>query len=120
MAVAAITPDYTGERLDRVENFHGKIVVYVGWDRHLMFCSPVAFVTPPDTTFGKVMDELIPGAFAQHPDFEKIDWDGVSWLLNGEAFTPDREATLEAQGVDHKSIIRLQTPGLDGIGGSHS
>ena len=47
MAVAAITPDYTGERLDRVENFHGNIVVYVGWDRHLMFCSPIAFATPP-------------------------------------------------------------------------
>ena len=73
MAVAAITPDYTGERLDRVENFHGNIVVYVGWDRHLMFCSPIAFATPPDTTFGKLQDEMIAGAYAQHPDFAKID-----------------------------------------------
>ena len=63
---------------------------------------------------------MIAGAYAQHPDFAKIDWEQVCWLLNGEPFTPDREATLAAQGVDHKSIIRMQTPGLEGIGGSHS
>ena len=65
MAVAAITPDYTGERRDRVENFHGNQVVYVGWDHHLMFCSPVAFALPPDTPFGKLQDDIIPGAFSR-------------------------------------------------------
>lgn len=120
MAVAAIIPDYTGERRDRVENFHGNQVVYVGWDHHLMFCSPVAFAVPPETPFGKLQDEIIPGAFSLHPDFGEIDWDSVEWHLNGEPFTPDREKSLAEQGVDHKSIIRMATPGLNGINGSGS
>ena len=118
MAVAAITDDYTGERMDRVENFHGNQVVYVGWDHHLMFCSPVAFATPPDTPFSKLQDEIIPGAFSLHPEFADIDWEKVEWRLNGESFSPDRDKSLIEQGVDHKSIIRMATPGLNGIQGS--
>lgn len=118
MAVAAIVPDYTGERRDRVENFHGNIIVFVGWDHHLMFCAPVAFATPPDTPFATLTDELLAGAFGQHPEFGGIDWDSASWLLNGAPFSPQRDASLAAQGIDHKSVLRLQTPGLDGLGGS--
>jgi len=120
MAVAAITPDYIGERLDRVENFHGKQLVYVGWDKHLMFCSPVAFVLPPDTPFSTLVDEAISGAFSKHPDFARIDWDKVQWQLNNQPFAPERNKSLIEQGVDHKSIIRMSTPGLNGIKGSGS
>ena len=118
MAVAAITPDYTGEKLDRLENFHGNQVVYVGWDHHLFFCAPVEFAAPPDTLFGKLVDEMISGAYSAHPDFARIDWNKVDWRLNGEPFTPDREKSLIEQGIDHKSILRMATPGLDGIKGS--
>lgn len=120
MAVAAITDDYTGERLDRVENFHGNQVLYIGWDYHLMFCAPVAFATPPDTPFSKLIEELIPGAFSLHPEFTQIDWDKVQWHLNGEAFVPRMDATLAEQGIDHKSVVRFATPGLDGLKGSGS
>ncbi len=120
MAVAAITPDYTGERLDRMENFNGNQVVYLGWDHHLMFCAPVAFAVQPDTLFSKVLDELIPGAFSQHPEFDRVDWGAVQWHLNGEAFTPQADVALIDQGVDHKSILRFNTPGLDGIAGTGS
>jgi phenol hydroxylase P4 protein len=120
MAVAAITEDYTGEVLDRVENFHGNQVLYLGWDHHTMFCAPVAFAVPPDMPFSKVLEELMPGAYSLHPEFADIDWDKVQWHLNGESFTPDRDATLAEQGIDHKSIIRFNTPGLDGIKGCGS
>jgi phenol hydroxylase P4 protein len=120
MATAAITPDYHGEHRDRVENFHGNQVVYVGWDHHLMFCAPVAFALPPETPFSKLQDEVIPGAFSLHPDFGDVDWDKVQWHLNGEPFTPERDKSLLDQGVDHKSIIRMTTPGLDGIKGCGS
>ena len=83
MAVAAITPDYAGERRDRVENFHGNQIVYVGWDHHLMFCSPVAFAVPPETPFSKLQDEIIPGAFSLHPDFGEIDWDEFQRVISG-------------------------------------
>lgn len=118
MAVSAIVDDYTGEHLDRLENFHGNQVVYVGWDHHLMFCAPVAFAVPPDTPFSKLLDEMLPGAYSQHPDFAQVNWDEVHWHLNGEAFEPQRDLSLIEQGVDHKSILRFATPGLDGIQGS--
>ena len=120
MTVAAITPEYIGERRDRVENFHGNQVVYVGWDRHLMFCSPVAFALPPETLFSTLVDDVISGVFSQHPDFAEIDWDKVQWHLNGQPFAPERDKSLIEQGVDHKSIIRMNTPGLSGIKGSGS
>ena len=120
MTVAAITPDYTGERRDRLENFHGNQIVYVGWDQHLMFCSPVAFTLAPDTPFSTLVDEVISGAFSQHPDFAEIDWGKVQWHLNNQPFAPERDKSLIEQGVDHKSIIRMATPGLNGIKASGS
>ena len=120
MAVAAITDNYTGERLDRVENFHGNQVLYVAWDHHTMICAPVAFAVPPDMPFGNVVEELLPGAYSQHPQYGEIDWSAVQWYRNGTSFIPDPAASLEDQGIDHKSIIRFATPGLDGIGGSGS
>jgi phenol hydroxylase P4 protein len=80
----------------------------------------VAFAVPPDMPFSKVLEELMPGAYSLHPEFADIDWDKVQWHLNGESFTPDRDATLAEQGIDHKSIIRFNTPGLDGIKGCGS
>lgn len=120
MAVAAIVENYTGERMDRVENFHGNQVLYIAWDHHLFFCAPVAFAVPPETPFSKLLEELIPGAYSQHPEFGEIDFTQAQWHLNGEAFTPNVDATLAEQGVDHKSILRFATPGLDGLKGSGS
>ena len=120
MAVAAIVENYTGERLDAVENFHGNQVLYVSWDYHTMICAPVAFPVPPGMPFGKVIEELIPGAFGLHPEFGDIDWSTARWHLNGEAFSPDMDASLADQGIDHKSIVRFATPGLNGIKGSGS
>ncbi len=120
MAVAAIVENYVGERLDRVENFHGNQILYIGWDNHLFFCAPIALPVPPDMPFSKVVEELIPGAFSQHQDFSKIDWNAVQWHLNGESFSPSMDAALADQGIDHKSILRFSTPGLDGIKGSGS
>lgn len=120
MAVSAITDDYIGERKDKLENFGGAQILYIAWDAHLMFCSPVALPVPPTTPFSAVVDEMIPGAFAMHPEFDSINWDEASWLLNGEPFTPDRQKSLQDLGIDHKSILRFATPGLDGIKGSGS
>ena len=85
MAVAAIIPDYIGEKLDRVENFHGNQVVYVGWDHHLFFCAPVEFATPPDTLFGKLVDEMISGAYSAHPEYVPAGGGGVMTVLENTA-----------------------------------
>ena len=70
--------------------------------------------------FKALVGEVLPGAFSLHPDFAQIDWERVEWKLNNEPFTPDMEASLDANGVRHKSAIRMRTPGLEGIGGSGS
>lgn len=119
MAVKAIG-EYPVLPRDVKENFHGNIMVIVGWDKHLMIDAPMAFPLPPDMPFGALVKEVMPAAFAPHPEWSQIDWDKVNWLLNGEPFTPDMEKSLADNGIDHKSVIRLQTPGLNGIQGSGS
>ena len=117
MPVHAITDNYQGEVLDAKANFAGNIIVYFGWDDHLMFCAAKAFPLPPQMTFGDVIDQIMPEAFGQHPEFDQIDWDKAEWKLDQQAITPQRDQSLEALGADHKSCFRLRTPGLTGYKG---
>lgn len=118
MPVYALKPDYKGERMDRVENFGGNQIVYFGWDEHRMFCAAKAFPLPPSMPFSAVMEQIIPEAFSQHPEFNQIDWNKVEWLLDNEPFKPQQDVSLEAQGVGHKSLIRFKTPDLKGYAGA--
>ncbi|HHN67207.1 MAG TPA: phenol hydroxylase [Thermopetrobacter sp.] len=102
---------------DVVDNFHGNIFVVLGWDKHMMISSPMAFPLPPDMPFGALVQEVMPAAFGPHPEWGEIDWATVEWTLDGEPFTPDMEKSLADNGIGHKSVIRLRTPGLDGIAG---
>ncbi|RTL26915.1 MAG: phenol hydroxylase [Rhodocyclaceae bacterium] len=104
---------------DRVDNFHGQQLLYVGWDHHTMICAPIALLVSPELRFGEVIDSLLPAsAFALHPEWPQIDWAHVEWLLADRPFTPERGATLAAQGLGHKAYLRLRTPALRGIAGS--
>lgn len=118
MAVQAIRPDYTGEVMDKQENFGGNILVFIGWDEHLLFCSAKSFPLPQTMTFKDLKGGVLPEGFDQHPDFEHIKWDEVQWNLNGEMVTPSDEQTLEEIGFDHKSLLRFKTPGLNGWNGT--
>lgn len=116
MPVQAIRPDYRGEDKDRVELFHGDQLVYIGWDQHTMVCAPVALPLPPGMPFGALVEQVLPTtAYAQDPDWPKIDWGRVEWLRSGEPFTPDPAKSLADNGLGHKSLLRLRTPGLVGI-----
>ncbi len=105
---------------DKVDNFHGNQLVFVGWDHHLMIDSPRAFPLPPDMPFGALVSEVLPAAYAPHPEWEQVDWDETEWLLDGESFTPNMDASLRDNGIGHKSVLRFNTPSLDGIAGSGS
>lgn len=120
MSVIAITPDYHGEMKDSVDKFHGNQLLNIGWDRHLLFASPMCVPVPPDMPFAAVIENVLPTLFGAHPDFARIDWDNVIWLRSGEAFTPDPAASLRDNGLGHKAILRMQTPGLHGVSGSGS
>ena len=118
MPVIALAPGYRGEVRDRVENFHGNQLVYFGWDRHLLFCSPFTLPLPPDMPFGALVDNVIVPLLGAHPEGASIDWAKVEWLRGETPFTPDTQASLVANGLGHKSLLRLRTPELGGIAGS--
>lgn len=116
MPVQAIRPDYRGEDKDRVELFHGKQLLYIGWDRHTMVCSPIALPVPPELAFRTLVEQVLPTtAYAADPDWSRIDWSQVQWLRAGQPFTPDMAKSLAENGLGHKALLRLRTPGLAGI-----
>ena len=117
MAVAAVK-EYITTSKDRVENFHGAQLLYIGWEDHLMFCAPFAFPFPPQMRFGDVIEKVLPGCFSYHPDWARIDWSRAEWFKSGAPWAPNFNRTLAENGLGHKDVIRFRTPGLTGIQGS--
>jgi phenol hydroxylase P4 protein len=117
MAVKALHENYGGPIRDVVENFHGNQLVFFAWDNHLMFPFAAALPLPPQMPFGALVKEVLPSLYNPHPDFEKIRWDDTQWTVDGKSFTPDLDKSLAEHGVGHKSLLRMATPGLNGIGG---
>ncbi|WP_019529162.1 phenol hydroxylase subunit P4 [Dasania marina] len=119
MTLKAIVPDYKGEVLDRIENFNGNQLLFINWDYHLFFCAPFAYAVAPDISFQSLLDNVISEAFSQHHEFKNINWQIAEWQLNGEPFIPQMDVSLANQGIDHKSLLRFQTPELQGYQGAH-
>ncbi len=115
----AINPlgDYVDINKDAVENFHGNQLVYIHWDNHNLFTAALAFPLPPEMPFGALLEEVIPSIFSAHPEYEKVKWDNVNWILDDEDFTPDTSASLKDNGFGHKSLLRFITPDLNGVKG---
>jgi phenol hydroxylase P4 protein len=114
MSVHAITADYHGENRDAQDNFHGSILIYVGWDHHLLFCASKAFPVPATMSFSDLIEQIMSEAFSQHPEFSKINWDTATWLVDNNPLVPVMDKTLKEQGISHKSMIRFATPELKG------
>jgi phenol hydroxylase P4 protein len=102
---------------DTVDKFHGMQLLYVGWDDHLMFCAPFAFLLPPDTKFGDLCTKVMPQAFGYHPEWARVDWNKATWRKSGQPWQADMGRTLAELGLKHKDVLRLGTPGLKGIAG---
>ncbi|MGQ0621676.1 MAG: phenol hydroxylase subunit P4 [Panacagrimonas sp.] len=117
MATVSLKP-YKFPAKDKVENFHGNQVLYVGWEDHLMFCAPLALPLPPATPFKALMEQILPGIYSPHPDFAKVDWAIVEWFKSGQPWKPDVEKSLAENGLVHKDVLRFRTPGLTGIKGT--
>jgi phenol hydroxylase P4 protein len=118
MSVVALKP-YDFPMKDVRENFPAPLL-FIGWEDHLLFCSPYALPLPAETPFGALATAVLPGIYGYHPDFAKIDWDQVEWLKSGQPFQPDPAKSLADNGLKHKDVIRFRTPGLNGIRGSYS
>lgn len=118
MSVTAISK-YDFPVRDVRENFPNPLL-YVGWEDHLLFCSPVTLPLPEDTLFGDLIEKVLPEIYDAHPDFKQINWDTVQWFNSGQPWFPDTKKSLKENGLGHKSVIRFRTPGLTGIKGSFS
>jgi phenol hydroxylase P4 protein len=103
---------------DAVENYKGKQLLYINWEKHRMFSRPFVLALPPETLFRTIIDQYITDCYSYHPDFEQIDWSRVVWQNSNTVFTPDPAKSLKDNGISHKDLIRFTTPGLDGLGGS--
>ncbi|CAG9252742.1 phenol hydroxylase subunit P4 [Paraburkholderia unamae] len=120
MAVVALNEGYSGPMRDSVENFHGNHLLYVGWEDHLMFCAPHCIAVAPGMRFATLAQEVIAAMYGMHPDWHAVRPESIEWFRSRERFTPDFNASLVENGLGHKALLRLRTPGLTGIGGSHS
>ena len=120
MPVIALKPGYSGTVADSEDKFHGNRLLYIAWDEHLLFCSPVCLPLPAAMPFGALVKEVLPTVYSTHPDFAQIDWERTQWFDSGKPFKPDFAKSLGENGLVHKSSIRFCTPGLRGIEGSCS
>lgn len=105
---------------DAAARFHGNVIIYVHWEEHLSFCAALAFPLAPDMPFGALVSDVIAPAYKAHPDAARIDWSRVEWQIDGRPAVPDFAASLAANGLGHKTLVRFWTPGLDGWKGSAS
>ena len=108
---------YSFEAKDKRENFPAPLL-YIGWEDHHLFCSPVCLPLPAETPFGALSQAVLLGVYGAHPDFARIDWNAVEWFKSGEPWQPDPARSLAENGLGHKDVIRFRTPGMTGIAGS--
>jgi phenol hydroxylase P4 protein len=94
--------------------FHGKRLIFLSWENHLMFAAPLCVPLPPTLPFGALIRDVLPELYGEHPEFEDIDWKRTLWFNSAKRFIPDVGKSLEHHGLSHKSLIRFRTPALDG------
>ncbi len=119
MSVTAIGT-YISEPLDRQANFHDAQLVYLCWEHHLLFCAPFTLPVDPAQPFAEFVEQVVKPAIALHPDAARVDFAAAQWRLDDAPFAPDPARGLAANGVGHKSLLHLHTPGLEGLGGSRN
>jgi phenol hydroxylase P4 protein len=73
---------YEAQPLDRQENFHGLQLVYLCWEKHLMFCAPFTFPLPPAMPFADFIEQVVKPSISQHPDAKQVDFSQALWRLN--------------------------------------
>lgn len=114
MAVVALK-EYVGVSRDRVENYHGKQLVYVSWDHHMLCAAPFMFCVEPAMTFGELVNGPLAALLQSDPDAASIDWENVEWQKTGRKWAPDFSRSVADNLIGHKEQIRFHTPGLSSL-----
>lgn len=116
MSVTSTQP-YIGEPRDSVKHYQGKQIIYVSWDHHLLFAAPFLLYVSPEMTFREMVEGPLTTLIQPDPDAQGLDWSQVGWATGQGPLTPDFEASLEANGIVHKTQLRFSTPGLNTVCG---
>lgn len=112
MAVASIGT-YKVPPRDHAGIYGQNQLVYFCWEGHLLFAAPfITFVTG-DLLLGDFLNQTIAPLIGPDPDAAAVDWAKAEWFIGPRPFTPDFAASLEANGIHHKSKIIMKTPGLN-------
>lgn len=119
MAVTSTKP-YVGVPRDVVANFHGKQIVYVCWDRHLLFATPFLIVVEPGMKLGDMLQNVVKPLMQADPDSAAVDFTQAEWQKGEQPWTPDFDASLADNGIAHKQQLRFCTPGLNTLGAESS
>lgn len=110
--------DYVGVPRDLIANFGGNQLVYVSWDRHLLFAAPFLICVPPETAFRDLVAGPLTALLAPDADAGAIEWNKVEWLMAGHLLVPDFDRSLAENRIAHKALLRFRTPGLNSIMGT--
>jgi phenol/toluene 2-monooxygenase (NADH) P4/A4 len=114
MALTSTKP-YVAVPRDLVQNFNGKQIVYVCWDHHMLFATPLMLVVEPGMTFGDLLETVVKPLIGPDPDAAAVDLRSVEWQKAGQAWKPDLGASLAANGIVHKEQLRFSTPGVNSL-----
>jgi len=106
MAVKALY-DYDFPAADRQELYGDDMLVNVMWANNMMFCSAACFRAPKAMTWAEFKSGVIDAWAGSDPDYDPAV--AAEWEVNGEPFTPDPAATLDATGVGHKGLFLFRT-----------
>ena len=114
MALTSTKP-YVDVPRDLVENFNGKQIVYVCWDHHMLFATPLMLVVEPEMRFGDLLENVVKPLIGPDPDSAAVDLTKVEWQKAGRSWTPDFGVSLAANGIVHKEQLRFSTPGVNSL-----
>jgi phenol/toluene 2-monooxygenase (NADH) P4/A4 len=105
MAVRAIS-EYKFPSLSRQELYGDDELVHVWWKGNPYFVSASCFRFPKAMPFGDLVG-VLKGFYTADPDFVPDSLDSVQWVIDDRQVTPDMAASLESNGVGHKSLIQF-------------
>jgi phenol hydroxylase P4 protein len=106
MAVVA-NYEYDWPSRSAAEFYGDDQLVHVWWNGNVFFVSAQTFRFPKAMPFGALVNEVLKGFYTADPDFVPESLDSAKWKIDGVAVTPDMEASLEANGVGHKSLVEF-------------
>ena len=103
MPVVAIS-EYKFPSRSRQELYGDDQLVHIWWKGNPFFVSAACFRFPKAMPWGDLMG-VLKGFFTADPDFVPDSLDTATWIIDDVVVTPDASASLEANGVGHKSLV---------------